>query len=278
MSQGILLFAHNTANTNYALMAAWTARRVEKYLGVPVSLVTDKDSVISLKDLDLAPYTIFDQIIYSNEISDQKRPLGDQWVPFRNTDRVSAYALSPYDETLVIDTDIAIASDRLNRVWGNHRDLLVSQNARDILGRTHKGFDYLKDHGVPFYWATECYFRKGPEAEAFFKHCARVKENYAWASIVYGIPSSPLRNDHVWSIALHELGGTSNARWADTIPGTLVYSMDRDRLLDVGPDSATVLAQDKDRHRVARVVKQDLHIINKFDLMPLIIKEMEITQ
>lgn len=278
MSQGVLLFAHNTDNTNYALMAAWCAQRVEKYLGVPVALVTDKDSVTSLIELGLVPYTIFDHIIYSDEMSIQKRPLGDQWVAFRNTDRIRAYDLTPFDETLVIDTDIAIASDRLNKVWGNHRDLLVSQHARDILGRTHKGFDYLKDHGVPFYWATECYFRKGPEAEEFFKHCARVKETYAWTSMVYGVPSSPLRNDHVWSIALHELGGKSNAGWADVIPGTLIYSMDRDRVLDLGSNSVTILGQDKDKHRVARVVNQDLHIINKFDLMPLIIKEMEITQ
>ena len=278
MSRGILLFAHNTPNTNYALMAAWTALRVEKYLGVPVALVTDQESVTSLKQLGLGPYTIFDHIIYSVEVSDQKRPLGDQWVPFRNTDRVNAYDLTPFDETLVIDTDIAIASDRLNKVWGSERELLVSLNAQDVLGRVHKGFDYLKDHGVPFYWATECYFRKGHESQAFFNHCRRVKENYAWASIVYGVPNSPLRNDHVWSIALNELGGRVGSSWANVIPGTLTYSMDRDRVIDLGPDSATILGQDKNKHRLARVVKQDLHIINKFDLMPLIMKELGVAQ
>jgi hypothetical protein len=278
MTQGILLFAHNNDHVNYGLLAVWQARRIQQWLDKPVTLVTDAETIVSLKQLGINVRDVFDNCILSETDTTQKRRLGSEFLVFKNTDRSNAYDLTPYDETLIIDTDIAIMSNSLNQVWDAGEDLLVSKYTQDAFGRIWPEFQYLKDHGIEFYWATECYFKKSPTAELFFNTCKKVRNNYTWYSIVYGIPSSPIRNDHVWSIALHELGGSAGAAWCPTIPSTLIYSIDRDSLLKLTDTSAVIGATVGQQPRVIKVENQDLHIINKYDLVAAVKAEMGITE
>jgi hypothetical protein len=278
MTQGILLFAHNNDQVNYGLLAVWQAKRIQQWLSKPVTLVTDAETIVSLKHLGINVREVFDSFIISETDTTQKRRLGSEFLIFRNVDRSNAYDLSPYDETLIMDTDIAIMSDNLNIVWNSDEDLMVSKHTRDAFDRTWPEFQYLKDHGIEFYWATECYFKKSPTSELFFNTCKKIRNNYTWYSIVYGMPSSPIRNDHVWSIALHELGGEAGANWCPTIPNTLVYSIDRDNLLKLTDISAVVGGIVNQYPRVIKVEKQDLHIINKYDLIAAVKEEMGITE
>ncbi|MFA5490685.1 MAG: hypothetical protein WC284_15975, partial [Candidimonas sp.] len=41
-NKGIIIFAHNTKSFDYYGMAVLTAMHVEKFLSVPVSLITDR--------------------------------------------------------------------------------------------------------------------------------------------------------------------------------------------------------------------------------------------
>ena len=45
MTQGVLLFAFNSPKYNYYEMALHTKKRVEHFLKLPVTLVTDEDSI-----------------------------------------------------------------------------------------------------------------------------------------------------------------------------------------------------------------------------------------
>lgn len=277
MTQGVLLFAHNNDHFNYGLMAVWQARRINKFLNKPVSLVSDRKTIQSLRKLGIKAQDYFDQIFFSDADTQQSRSLGKQWVLFKNIDRVQAYELTPYKETLVIDTDIIIQSDRLNLVWNNQEDILVSKYAVDIFSRNLDEFDRLKEQGVDFYWATECWFRKSKTAETFFDTAKFIKQNYKWMALLYGVGGKLLRNDHVWSIALHELGRELGATWAERIPRTLYYSLDGDKIVDLKEDSVVVLGKEKDKPVVINITGQDLHFMNKFDLMPFIEKELGIT-
>ena len=278
MTQGILLFAHNNEHFNYGLMAVWQSKRLTKFLGKPVSLVTDRATVQSLRKLGIKAQDHFDQIFFSDAETKQSRSLGHQWVLLKNVDRVNAYDLTPYDETLVIDTDIIIQSDRLNLVWGHQEDILVSKYAVDVFNRNLDEFDRLKDQGVDFYWATEFWFRKSETAKVFFDLAKCIKENYKWFALLYGVGGKLLRNDHVWSIALHELGKEQGASWADRIPRTLMYSLDGDKIVKFTDTSVVLLGKEKDQPKVANIADQDLHFMNKFELMPMIEQELGITK
>ena len=57
--RGALLFAFNSSKYNYAEMAVYTAKRIESFLGLPTTLVTDVDSLKTI----LPHLKTFDKII-----------------------------------------------------------------------------------------------------------------------------------------------------------------------------------------------------------------------
>jgi hypothetical protein len=109
VTQGFLLFAHNNERISYVQLAAWQAKRINKWLGKSVSIVTDQQSLDTLTD-----QSMFDHIILSEVPTSQQRSYNGNKLTFNNTDRCCAFDLTPYDETIIIDTDIVIQSDRLN--------------------------------------------------------------------------------------------------------------------------------------------------------------------
>jgi hypothetical protein len=258
MTQGILLFAHDNEQIQYSLLAAWQAKKIHKWLNRPVSLVTDQTSLDTLKHYKLEH--LFDHIILSHETTDQQKNYAGQKLTFKNVDRASAYDLTPYDETLVMDTDIVVHSDRLNLVWNSAEDYLVCKHSKHVQGRSWAAFDHVSYGGIEFFWATLFYFKKTDASQKFFDLCNHIKENYKDYIKEYRIRDVYLRNDHVWSIAIHTLGGT-------VIPTTLWYSLDTDPLTAL-TDNGVVVGNIK-------IQNQDVHVMDKFGLMKYVRQELD---
>ena len=106
MTTGALIFAFDNDNTCYTHMAAWCARRVKQYLGLPVALVTDKWP---------ACHSEFDQVILHPARSGGVRWFADyhNQAAWFNASRADAYDLTPWDQTLLIDADYVINSEDL---------------------------------------------------------------------------------------------------------------------------------------------------------------------
>jgi hypothetical protein len=258
MNQGILLFAHDNEQIQYSLLAAWQARRIHKWLNKPVSIVTDSQSLATLKQHDLDQE--FDHIILSDAETDQKKVYAKEALTFKNVNRTDAYDLTPYDETLVIDIDIVIQSDRLNLVWNNVEDYLVCKNCNDILNRKWTALEYLHRTGIEFYWATLFYFKKTNQTTEFFNLCKHIKENYKEYAKEYCIDDSYIRNDHIWSIAVHQLG-------AAEIPAVLWFGVSTDPLVHMTADTVVVNG--------AKIQGQDVHVMDKYSLMEHALKELD---
>lgn len=269
MSQGFLLFAHDNEQIPYCLMAAWQAKRIHKWLDKPVSLVTDQQSLDNLKTYNLD--TVFDKIILSNSNTTQTklyRGANDhQSLTFKNTDRCFAWDLTPYDETIILDTDIVIQSNRFNSLWNNQDDMLVCETSKHLFGQTISGFEYLSNYGIKFYWATVFYFKKNDESRIFFETCKRIKQFYHWYSFVHDTPRALLRNDYVWSIAVHELKCTGS------IPFNLPFTLDRDSLIKLTDTQAILLSEN---NKLTKVNGIDIHVMNKFDLMNVVKEELNV--
>jgi hypothetical protein len=266
MTQGFLLFAHNNEQIPYGLFAVWQARRISKWLGKPASLVADQHTVDKLGTL----VNVFDKVIISNTLSSQKKSYGGEQLSFNNVDRCMAWELTPYEETMVVDTDIVIQSNKLNTVWNNAEDILVCRNSNDVFGRKFVGFDYISNHGVKFYWATEFYFKKNDASKVFFDTCNRIKQNYNWYAHVYDITTKYIRNDHVWSMALHELGGKSNSSWATELPFNLYFAIDSDNIIKMEDDLVILHSSNK----IRKVKGCDVHTMNKISLLEHIKEEL----
>ena len=274
MSQGFLLFAHDNERISYGMLAAWCAQRIHQYLDRPVSLVADINTINNLATLGI-DIKIFDQIITKDSGATQVKRYQSELLTFHNLDRTNAWELTPYNETIIIDTDIVIQSKKLNLLWNSAYDYLVCKQSRDVFGYTAPDFESVSTGGIPFYWATEFYFRKTTESKLFFDTCRWVKNNYGWLSVVYGYDPKLVRNDYLWSIALHELGGTAHAGWAAAIPGTLLYTVDKSNLLSMTQDQIVVATYDE--FNICRVAEQDVHVMNKNDLQALVKQELGIS-
>lgn len=274
MNKGFLLFAHDNEEVRYGIMALWQARRIRKFLDCPTSIVTDQDTVDNIAKQIPDWRDSFDQVILSDSSAVQKKMYIDRELTFHNVDRASSWDLTPYEETIVVDTDIIIQSDSFNKLWNYSADLVVCKNSPNLYGEYTEEFTWVSERSLPFYWATAFFFRKNQESKLFFDHCKYIKDFYGWFRYVYELMSGPVRNDFVWSIALHNLGGQAGADWAPIIPWPLLHTENKDHILKMS-DSATRFLTPKG---LCLVKNQDIHVLNKFDLFEKIKEELGIAQ
>ena len=107
MSKGVLLFAFNSPKFNYFDMAVHTAKRVNYFLDLPVTVVTDSQSKPNNLEYN------FDQIIITDSDSSNKR----DWGIWLNKGRYKAFELSPYHHTILLDTDYMVNSQKLLKTF-----------------------------------------------------------------------------------------------------------------------------------------------------------------
>lgn len=280
MSKGVLLFAHNNRQIDYGKSAYIAAKFVKKNLNVPVSLVTDTGTVNWLEKNDrLDLKKTFDKIILSDDSASQvSQPrryydgsLNYKKAEFKNGLRAWAYELSPYENTLVIDVDLLIVNDYLNPIWDSKSDFMINKVCHD-LSTTRDNFEFqrINDLSIDFYWATAFFFRKTGWTKTFFGLCQHIVENYNYYRFVYRIDNPLLRNDYVFSIAVHLMSGFNNTIVPPKLPAEIYYCLDRDELFDIKNDKTFLFLIEKKDHlgeyTLAKTQNQNVHIMNKFSL------------
>ena len=197
MSRGVLIHVHNNRQIDYALIALCNALAIKRHLDVPVCLVADEGALPWLREnhpaklLDRA----FDHVVYgdSNQRIGERRFCDTRStthvLPWYNATRSDSYALTPFDETLLIDADYLILDDTLNLVWGSSNEVLIN---RDIVPLDHSPVPtreaWLEDTGIQLCWATCMYFRKSLLAEMLFDMVRHVRQNYDYYSLILWLP------------------------------------------------------------------------------------------
>ena len=272
MTNGVLCFAHNNGKVNYIKQAQFLAKRVKQHLNLPTTLVTSTPQ-------GLDDNTVFDQVIkIADDNNNVKRyyngSLHHQRLPFKNNDRVRSYELSPYDTTLVLDTDYIVCNDVFNNAFNSIHDFQIYKNGIDLCDwRKHKEFDYINNTGIPFYWATCFCFTKTQETKIFFDLLQHLVRNWKHYDQVYNLGSRNFRNDHVFSIAIHMMNGFIDGNWAKTLPGKMFYTLDRDIIKTIKDNSLTFLLQKENyvgEYILASTKDCNVHVMNKFSLGELI--------
>jgi hypothetical protein len=202
MTRGFLLIAHDTEETPYGKLSCLAAKLLKKHFDLPVSVITDKFTKL---DNDL-----FDEIIFNEIGSDNYRfdvSLSKK-VKWRNTDRSDAYLLSPYDQTILIDSDYLIQNNNLELLFNQSIDFLCHNSMLDITGTGQFQNDSeLGSAKIPFCWATVIYFKKSEYAESIFTMWKHIKNNYEYYMELYNLNKSIYRNDYALSIAMHMING-----------------------------------------------------------------------
>ena len=276
MTKGVLLIAQNNEEIDYIKQAAFLSRRVKQYLDLPTSIITDDIDYIKENNLEnnfdkiisptsKAPYT---SKSYKDGVFEQKT------LSFKNADRAFAYDLTPYDETLLIDTDLVVTDSVFAHCFEqSHNLMMYSSNAVELSGwRNLSEFDFISDTGPNFYWATAVFFRKSSQAEIFFNLVKHIQENWGHYKTVYQLMGNAYRNDFSFSIAAHMLNGFQPGDFVKQMPGTLYYSLDKDELIELKDDSFLFLVEKKDQSNLfpVRIKGKTVHVMNKYSLERII--------
>jgi hypothetical protein len=272
MTQGILLYAHNNRTVDYALMAVIAGGLAKKNLKVPVSLITDASTIAWMKESNIFDQAegLFDHIItVDRPTTDNQRRLHDgqtgQMIPFINTNRSTAWELTPYDRTLLIDSDFFILSDSLGEYWNVDADVMLGSAINDIYDDSRVGYldRHVSDTGVKMYWATTVMFSKNANSKLFFDTVNYVKENYSQFADVFRFDSRQFRNDIAFSVAKHILDGYQQTGIGALPP--VLSALDKDILHSVNGNTLTFLVDYKliNSYCAAAISNIDIHIMNK---------------
>ena len=272
MTTGALIFAHNNTGIDYTRIAVFCGKRVKKYLNIPVSIVTDNVRWLE----NNYPDHPFDKVIeipadlYSSQKLFHDGTLSNKKLEWKNGTRFRAYDLTPYDKTLVLDSDLVICSDNLRIALDRDIPFQLYSDSFDLTGwRDQSTYKRINSYSVPFYWATVFIFQKDPIVEAFFNLVSYIKQNWFYFRVLYSIEAEMYRNDFAFSIAIHIMNGKMQGDFCTTIPGKLNFIEDRDVLISAQGPVLKFLLQKKDtlgEYIAAKTENMDVHVMNKISL------------
>lgn len=244
-SKGVILFAFNTDTVNYVKIADRAARLVHHTLGLPVTLVTDHNAVTEHID---------QTIIVENALSNFRIGYagGSQW---RNGNRYQAYELSPYDETILIDTDYLMLDRTLLTMLDTTVDyrLIYDNQTPDRYMTNHMG-----PTSLDYVWATAITFKRTEKTKLLFSLVGRIQRNYEYYCKLYNIQHRNFRNDYAFAIANNILNGYTLDK-TQAMPLTMLTI--ENTVTGIELDSNKLIVRQAQSAHV--IPKQNVHIIDK---------------
>ena len=295
MSKGVLVVARNNEKLDYLRQAAFLASNVKKYLNLPTSVITDSQKY--LEDKGYGDY--FDKVI---EIVWRKEDLngtnvlskGDQHylrryhdgslsarsLRFKNEIRSAAWDVTPYEQTLLLDTDIVLFNDVYKHCFDQPHNFLIYDKSYDLAGfRNKHEFKFISDTGAHFYWATAVFFRKTETNKIFFDLVQHIQENWYHYRSIFQIPTVLFRNDFAFSIAIHIMNGYQEGDFAKPMPGKLFFTTDKDILWDSTKEGLFMLLEKENylgEYTAVHWRHHNLHVMNKFSLERYLTRVMNV--
>lgn len=286
-SKGILVFARNNSQVDYIKQARFLAQRARKHLDLPTTLVTDSPEYLKHEYPDWN--SVFDQVIslvWKKDDVDENSILSNtenysvktfydgtlvsKRLDWKNNTRTLAYDVSPYYETLLLDSDIVICNDTFSKCFEQTHDFLIYKKATE-LAAIDRGDDFrrISDTSVDFYWATCVFFRKTETNKKFFDLVQHIHENWTHYNNIFQINSPYYRNDYALSIAIHIMSGYQLGDFAKSMPGKLYFSTDKSILWEISDESALFLLEKPTydgEYTALKIKNSNLHVMNKFSL------------
>ena len=165
MTKGIIVLAQNNKTDNYVEQACLLAMSLQIHNNTPISIVTN----------DVVPLDyqcLFDQIIpipFSDSAEKSDWKIENRW---------KLYHASPYDETIVMDTDM-LALQNIDTWWEflSNYELFFTSNVLNYRGELANTQYYRRafiDNNLPNLFSGLHYFKK----------CEFAQEFYAWLELI----------------------------------------------------------------------------------------------
>lgn len=240
--QGFLLFNHQSS-VDYNSIAKTCVTRLKKFFpNTPIAVCGDP---IDIADHHIPTQPIKNNRVFNGGIKD--------WF---NLGRSQAYDLTPFDNTIILDTDYVVNSCQLQLLFDSHYPLLMHKKFFMLNKNQYQTWP-LGQSGIDMYFATVLKFSKNAETQKFFKIWNEVLENYSYYANIYGFSSTLKRNDYAVTIALMQMNNFAHNSHCE-IPWPKIIA---DLTVDIVNlnDHGAVL---KDQHSTINL-QQDVHVLKK---------------
>ena len=282
-SRGFLIYAHNNEEIDYGKLAVCCALMIKANLKENnTCLVTDQGTLGWLRqnlgeELVNQAFNHIKVTDWSFQNSATQRKFYDtlstgHQLTWYNGSRSSAYEMSPYDETIVLDSDVLVQDQMFDQVWGNAEEVLINRDALTLMHQPPKPNERrLESSSLIMYWATMIYFKKSEKAKILFDLVDQIKEKYSYYQHIYEFPGALYRNDYAFSIAIHMMSGFMESDEVPPFPNPkILSSFDVDELLDVSKNELKFLvsSDDNDWSFEATTVRGiTTHVMNKYSII-----------
>lgn len=244
-SKGVVVFAFNTDRVDYVKIADQTSRLIEHHLQLPVTLITDPSA---------EPVFAYDRVIRVESAGGNTRTLYGKEMEWKNFGRYTAYELSPYQETILLDTDYLVLDNSLLKLFDNWMDyqLMHSSTTPDGIINTDMG-----TLALPFVWATVVVFNKSKYSQQFFNLVGRIQRNYGYYKTLFNA-SGTYRNDYAFAMANLIQNGYDTQSHA-SIPWNMMTI--ENPVVDLEINDNFIIVKEQTRAHV--ITKQDMHVMDK---------------
>ena len=164
MSRGYIVIAQNSGDTDYLRMAYGLALSLKATQTTVSNLCVcvDKGTVIPKKYLE-----VFDQVVeipWQDDAKESDWKIDNKW---------KYYYMSPYDETVILDTDMVFPTD-VSHWWDtlSERDIWACTNVKTYRGEIavdHNNYyrEYFVKNNLPNVYTAFFYFKKSDLATEF---------------------------------------------------------------------------------------------------------------
>lgn len=247
-SKGILIHAFGNAGIDYYLLANGAAKLAKRTFKLPVAVITDTPAAI----------TEADHVIEATSEIQQQRTLRGLKYAWLNDTRVYSYELTPFDQTLLIDSDFLLFRND-NTLFDGHYDFIAPTHIT-YPGRVAQAARIY--NGILQAWATTVYFRKGREAKAIFDYWKMAQENWDYYKKVLNTYGN-YRNDYTLSLALHTMNGYSDKYFNKFSLTTIPTNYD---IVDIDFDASRVVVVTPEGSKMITYTGSSVHIMNKVRL------------
>jgi hypothetical protein len=246
MSAGVLIYCFNSEQVQYHRTTNFCIELIKKNLSLPTTVVTNSATKEHIKGADSL-------VVIENQ-KNNIRFYKDKTIPWYNLERSSAYDHSPYDTTVLLDSDYFVYTKNLLELIDSHYEFLLHNRVHDLTGRGR--FEYNNSSMIPLVWATVTVFKKTERVKKIFDMIKHIQQNYSYFCKLYRIDFANFRNDYAFAMALNQIDGFNQQYFMPTamsmIPtDTKVLKIDH---------TGIVFQYDK---FVNLVTEQDVHVLDK---------------
>ena len=259
MTAGVVIFAYDNDLVDYVAMAAWSASNIHRHLNLPVCVITDLETI--------PDHYEFDQVIVQPKSGQDLRYYldFDNSATWYNQDRVTAYTLSPWQQTLVLDADYVVASDQLLHLFDIEQDFLAHDRAHDVTGlEKFNQNNFMGTARLPMSWATVILYRRSRTAELIFDTMTMIRNNWTHYTMLYGINDATYRNDYALTIAQSIVNGHQID--SPAIPWSLATVSTGFTLIQHAPDTYQINYNNNYGMPRFMILNQDFHAMCKRNL------------